>query len=103
MRATNFSVTVVLLVAFTIFIAVVRSKKPLENNWPVLYWLLVLFFTLVRPEDTFRFDVLLVGFACGLLLRFEFMNSFFIQLFRVLEFLVMLYIVCRGIQIVLQY
>ena len=103
MRATNFTVTMALLIAFTIFIAVVRSKKPLENNWPLLYWILVVFFTLVRSEDSFNFYYLLVGFVCGLLLRFEFMNAVFIQIFRVLEFAVMLYIVCRGIQIILQY
>jgi hypothetical protein len=103
MRATNFTVTMALLVAFTIFIAVVRSKKPLENNWPLLYWILVVFFAFVRPEESFNPTYLLIGLGCGLLLRFEFMNSIFIRIIRTVEFAVMLYVVCRGIQIIARY
>ena len=103
MRATNFTVTMALLVAFTIFIAVVRSKKPLENNWPLVYWILVVFFTVVRAEESFNLTYLLVGLTCGLLLRFEFMNPFFIRIIRAAEFAVMLYVVCRGVQIIAQY
>jgi hypothetical protein len=92
-----------LLIAFTIFIAVVRSKRPLENNWPLLYWILVVFFVLVRAEDSFNPTYLLIGLASGLLLRFEFMNSMFIRIIRTVELAAMLYVVCRGIQIIAQY
>jgi hypothetical protein len=37
------------------------------------------------------------------LLRFEFMNSVFIRIIRTVELAVMLYIVCRGVQIIAQY
>lgn len=86
-----------LLVAFTIFMAGVRQKRPLDNNWPLLYWFLVLVFVLIRPEETFNFNVILFGLLCGLLLRFEFMNQFFINVFRVLEIAVFVYIVYMGI------
>jgi hypothetical protein len=100
-RATNFTVTVLLLVAFTIFMAYVRQRKSLENNWPILYWLLVVFFAIIRPEETFSIEILLVGLACGFLLRFEFMNPFFIKSVRIIEGLVFAYVIYRGLQIVL--
>ena len=37
-RATNFTVSVLLLMAATIFMMFVRMRKPVENNWPFLYW-----------------------------------------------------------------
>ncbi|HUS06099.1 MAG TPA: hypothetical protein VMZ52_07385 [Bryobacteraceae bacterium] len=101
MGATNFTVTVGLLVAFTIFIFFVRSQKPLEDNWPFLYWFLVLFFTLVRAEDTFNFNFVLVGLFCGLLLRFEFLNPLLVKLIRGIELVVFGYIVFRGVEIVI--
>ncbi|MBI1897672.1 MAG: hypothetical protein HYZ57_00930 [Acidobacteria bacterium] len=100
-RATNFTVTLLLLLAFTIFMAGFRQRKPLENNWPLLYWLLVVFFTLVRPEETFNFSIILVGLACGMLLRFEFMNDFFVKTVKVVEMLVWLYILWRGFEMII--
>ena len=39
--ATNYTVSLVFLMALTIFMAGVRLRKPVENNWPFLYWVLV--------------------------------------------------------------
>ena len=100
-RATNFSVTVLLLIALTIFMAGVRNKKPLDNNWPLIYWLLAFLFTLVREEDTYNLNIILVGLAAGFLLRFEFMNKFFIRLVKTVEIGVWAYVIYRGFQMVL--
>ena len=99
-RATNFSVTVLLLIALTIFMAGVRNKKPLDNNWPLIYWILVFLFTLVREEETYNLNIILLGLAAGFLLRFEFMNNFFVRLVKAVEIGVWCYVVYRGFQMI---
>lgn len=98
-RATNFTITTLLLVAFTVFIAGVRNKKSLESNWPLLYWALVLVFTLVRTEETFDYRLVLLGLGVALLLRFEFMNEFLVKTARVIEMAMFAYICLRGLQV----
>jgi hypothetical protein len=100
-RATNFSVAVLLLIAATVFMIGVRNRKPLDNNWPLIYWIVVFLFTLVREEDTFNINVVLIGLVAGLLLRFEFMGPFFVRLVKLAELAVWGYIIYRGFQIVL--
>ncbi len=99
-RADNFTVTVLLLIAFTVAMIVVRQKRGLYNNWPPLYWILVVVFTLVRSEETFNFSVILVGFAAGMLLRFEFLNDLFVKILRVIEALVFVYVLYRSVEMI---
>jgi hypothetical protein len=99
-RATNFSVTVLLLMALTLFMIGVRNKKPLDNSWPLIYWITVFLFTLVREEETFDLNVVLVGVGAGMLLRFEFMNAFFIRLIKGIELAVWAYILYQGCKVI---
>ncbi|MGH9631869.1 MAG: hypothetical protein ACRD7E_26485 [Bryobacteraceae bacterium] len=99
-RATNFTVTVLLLMAVTAFMVVVRYQKPLENNWPLVYWISLVFFTLFRREETFDVNIILVGLVSGLLLRFEFMNNFLIGMTRFVELMIWGYVLYRGFVIV---
>ena len=98
MRANNFTVVMMLIVAFTIFIANFRTRRPVENNWPMIYWCLMLFVVSVRPEDTFSLPAILVGFSAGLLLRFEFMNRPLTNVVKVVEAFVWAYIIYRGVE-----
>ena len=100
-RATNFSVTVLLLIALTVFMVGIRNKKPLDNNWPFIYWLMAFIFTLMREEETYNLNIILVGLVAGFLLRFEFMNAFFIRLVKTVEIGVWAYVIYRGFQIIL--
>jgi hypothetical protein len=100
-RATNFSVAVLLLIAATVFMIGVRNRKPLDNNWPLMYWIAAFFFTLVREEDTFNINIILAGLAAGMLLRFEFMNPFLVRLVKLVELAVWGYVIYRGFQIIL--
>ena len=100
-RATNFSVTVLLLIGLTIFMAGVRNKKPLDNNWPLIYWILAFLFTLVREEETYNLNIILLGLGAGFLLRFEFMNVFFVRLVKTVEIGVWGYVIYRGFQMIL--
>ncbi|HET8549413.1 MAG TPA: hypothetical protein VFL57_15480 [Bryobacteraceae bacterium] len=100
-RATNFTVIILLLLAFTVFMMGVRNRKPLENNWPLVYWVLMLSFTYVRPEETFNLVIVGAGLAAGLMLRFEFMNSFFIKTVKYIEMAIWCYVLVRGADIVI--
>lgn len=96
-QSTNYSVSMLLLMAATVAMMIVRAKKPLENNWPVFYWILVLLISLRWPEDTWDFRVVLVGAAAGFLLRFEFMNAFFVRLVRLAEIGVQVYMLYTAL------
>ena len=102
-HATNFTVTCLLLVGFTVFIMGVRNRKALDSNWPLVYWGIILLFTLVRSEDTFDYKFILTGVAAALVLRFEFMNDFFVKLFRVIEMIVYVYVIIWGIKVAFSY
>lgn len=97
-KASNFTVTWLLLLAFTVFTMLWRQKKPLDNPVPFLYWLTVVFFTVVRPEETYNLSFLLPGLAAGMMLRFEFLNSFFIKVVRGIEYIVWAYVLYRGVE-----
>jgi hypothetical protein len=86
--------------AFTVFIAGLRQRKPVDNNWPFIYWVLVVMFTLSRPEETYNFNIVLLGLGMGMMLRFEFMNSSFVKLVGYIELAVMGYILYRGFTII---
>lgn len=87
-----------LLMALTVIMIGVRNKKPLDNNWPLIYWLLVLTFTLWCGEETFNPNFILAGLAMGMLLRFEFMNAFFAGVVKMAEAVGWGYVVYRGFQ-----
>jgi hypothetical protein len=100
-HATNFTVSILLLMALTLFIAGVRVRKPVENNWVFLYWVLVAVVTISHPDDTFDFRVIAVGVAAGLLLRFEFMGPGFTKLIMIVEMCVWAYILYASCMIIL--
>ncbi|HYZ86503.1 MAG TPA: hypothetical protein VE621_18960 [Bryobacteraceae bacterium] len=99
-RATNFTVMVLLLLAFTIFTMAYRQKRPLDSNVPFIYWILMFLFTLVRPEETWDLRLILVGAFAGLMLRFEFMNRWMARIVQWVEMAVWVYVLYRGCQII---
>jgi hypothetical protein len=95
-NANNFSVSVLLLMALTIFMISVRMRKPLENNWLLFYWMLITVVTVTRSEDLFDFRFILVGLIAGLMLRFEFMNRTVSQVIMAVEMVVFVYVLIAG-------
>jgi hypothetical protein len=101
-RATNFTVSLLLLMALTIFIAVVRVRKPIENNWPFLYWVLVTVVT-ISNANLFDFRIILVGLIAGLLLRFEFMNRSVVRVAMIVEVAVWVYVLYASWMTIISY
>jgi hypothetical protein len=77
--------------ALTVFIAGVRLRKPVENNWPFFYWVLVGVLALTN-SDLFDLRIISVGVISGLLLRFEFMSRGVSKLIMTVEMAVWVYI-----------
>jgi hypothetical protein len=99
-NANNYTVSIALLMALTLFTAVVRMQKPLEHNWPVIYWLLIAIVSFRYPDETFDPRVVLFGIAAGLLLRFEFLGRPAAIIAKVTELAVWAYILYTGFLIV---
>jgi hypothetical protein len=95
--ATNYTVSMLLLMAFTVGMMIVRGKKPLDNNWPLFYWILVLLVSIRWPSDFWEFHVVLAGAVAGAMLRYEFMNRHFVWLFRFIELAVQIYMLYFGL------
>lgn len=91
-RATNFTVSVLLLMAATFFMMVVRMRKPVESSWPFLYWVGVAVATLSNQDLALDFRIVLGGLIAGLMLRFEFLSRSLINVVMAVEMLVWIYI-----------
>lgn len=86
--------------ALTLFMAVVRMRKPLETNWLLFYWGLIAVISFRYPDDTFDPRVIMVGLAVGLLLRFEFLGRGMGRVLRFIEACVWAFILYTGFVII---
>jgi len=101
MPMTNYTVSIALLLFWTVATIVVRYNKPLESNWPIVYWIAMSLISLRYPDNTWDFRYVALGFATALVLRFEFMNRTVANVFKVLEVLVFCYVIWWGGQLLL--
>lgn len=99
-HADNFTVCVMLLMVATCFMIFLRMRRPVEDNWPLFYWVGALLFAL-NQFDSFKINVVMVGLFTALLLRFEFMNSAFSKVFKGVEFVVFGYVLVRGLDLII--
>lgn len=72
------------LAVATVWLAVNRFSLKLDNNWPLLYYGLLVLFSNLYPRALDGY-VLYAAVICGLMLRFEFMNARVVFFFRILE------------------
>jgi len=82
---TNAStVTTALLVAFAAFVIYTRMKNWLDSNVPIFFYVILIGY--MRAIDgSVPTWLILTGFALGLMLRFEFMNTAFTKVVKFLE------------------
>ena len=95
-NATNHSVIIVLLMALTLFTAGVRMQKPVDHNWPLIYWIIMMLVSFRYPDETFDPRIILIGAGVGLLLRFEFLGRIVVNFLRFVEVCVWAYIIYMG-------
>ena len=77
-----------------------RSRMPAESNWPLVYYLGMVFY----QKTGGRFleaNFLYASVVCAMMIRFEFMSTGFVRTFRVIEAICLIYIIWRCADFVL--
>jgi len=100
--ADVFSVTTLLLVAFALFVIFIRTKNWLDSNVPIIYYVAMIIYVKSIDNPRLPLWVVLVGFALGGLLRFEFMNTVFTRIIKALEMATLAVIIYLSLAMILQ-
>lgn len=100
-RATPYTVTTALLVAFALFVIYIRLKNWLDSNVPLFFYVLMIAY--MRAVDGgVPLWLVFAGFGMTMLLRFEFMSPFFTKAVKFLEICALGAMIYLGMRMVLQ-
>jgi hypothetical protein len=78
------SVTAVLIIAFGVFVMYTQWKNWFDSNLAVIFY--VAFFSFMKSVDGVVPNwLMLAGFSLAMVLRFEFMNTWFTRVIKYLE------------------
>jgi hypothetical protein len=102
-RADAFSVTLLLLVVFALFVIYIRFKNWLESNVPLLFYIAMIVYVRAVDVPNLPLWLILVGFALGGLLRFEFMNPTFTKIIKTLEIATLCVIIYQSLSMIFQF
>jgi hypothetical protein len=81
------SVTTGLVAVFGLFVIYTRLKNWLESNVPLLFYIALISY-MKAIDGNVPLWLSLAGFGCALILRFEFMNEFFMKTVKLLEMII---------------
>ena len=96
------SVTTILMAALALYVMYTRLKNWLESNVPIFFYVFLIIY--MRAVDgSVPLWLSLAGMCCALILRFEFMNAFFIKVVKFLEFAVLAVIIYLCVTMVWQF
>jgi hypothetical protein len=96
------SVTTILMAAVALYVMYTRLKNWLESNVPIFFYVFLIIY--MRAVDgSVPLWLSLAGMCCALILRFEFMNEFFIKVVKFLEFAVLAVIIYLCVTMVWQF
>jgi len=98
--ANAYSVTTVLMIAFALFVIYTRLKNWLDSNVPIFFYVIMIIF-MRSVEGNVPLWLILLSFALGLTLRFEFMNPFFTKTVKFLEIITLSVIIYITLMMVL--
>ncbi len=101
--ADVFSVTTLLLVVFALFVIYIRFKNWLDSNVPLIYYIAMIVYVRYIDNPVLPLWVVLVGFALGGLLRFEFMNPTVTKIIKTLEIATLGVIIYLCLSMILQF
>ena len=85
-RATPLNIVTLLLVAFALYVLYHLSKRRLDSNLPLLFYIGLVIFTNCTDRQVNPY-LFAGGLALALFLRFEFLNSGFTRFVQWLEIL----------------
>jgi hypothetical protein len=78
------NVTTVLIAAFGLFVIYTRLKNWLESNIPILFYVALILY-MKAVDGSVPLWLSLAGLSCALILRFEFINEFFMRTVKFIE------------------
>lgn len=99
MKLADLEVLAIAVAIITIWLTSVRSRLASESNWPLFYYLGMVFYqkTGGRFIDA---NFLYAGVVCAMLIRFEFMSSNVVKVFRFIESICLVYVIWRCLDYV---
>ena len=95
-RFAGFNVTTGILAILTAWVLTARLRGVVESNWPMLYYVGVVFYSTIFPS-VLDPAWIYAGVLCTLFLRFEFMGGFFLKVIRVLDVMVLIYLMYTAV------
>jgi hypothetical protein len=100
-RADVFSVTTLLLAVFALVVVYIRLKNWLDSNVPIIYYIAMIVYVRYIDNPRVPLWLVLVGFALGGMLRFEFMNPIFTRIIKTLELVTLAAIIYLSLTMIL--
>jgi len=99
MKLDDLEVLALAVAALTVWLFSVRSRLATENNWPLFYYLGMVFYQKAggRFLDA---GFIYGGVVCAMMIRFEFMSTKFVKVFRFIESICFVYIIWRCLDYV---
>ncbi len=93
--ATPFNLTTCLLLIFTVGLIVFRFTRRIDSNWPLVYYFLLVLYSKgfagsLDPRWVYA------AVVTALFLRFEFMGGWVTRFFRLVELVILTYILWRS-------
>ncbi len=99
-RFTDIELLALSAAGITIWLFTVRSRLAPESNWPLAFYLAMVFYQKMggRFLDP---NFIYAGVVCAMMIRFEFMSQSFVKIFRFIEAVCLIYITWRCIDFAL--
>ncbi|MBM3787221.1 MAG: hypothetical protein FJW30_22925 [Acidobacteria bacterium] len=94
MKLGDLQVLALACAAISTWLFSIRGKLPSESNWPLFYYLGMVFY----QKTGGRFieaNFIYAGVVCAMMIRFEFLSTGFIKVFRFIEAICLVYVVWR--------
>ncbi|MCS7025204.1 MAG: hypothetical protein NZV14_10410 [Bryobacteraceae bacterium] len=98
-QPSTFNITTLCMLGLTAWIFWMRHRTPLENNWPLFYYVALVVYS-KKFEDAIDPTVLLLTVVMALLLRFEFLGPRALAVIKVFESLGLIYVMVRCFSLV---
>ncbi len=96
------SVTTALMAVFALFVIYTRVRNWLESNVPILFYIAFIVYMKAIDGDV-PLWLSLAGFACALILRFEFLNEFFVRTVKIIEICILAVIIYMCVTMIWQF
>lgn len=100
LRFSDLELLALIASGVTTWLFVVRGRMLPEDNWPLVYYLGMVFYQKMGG-GFLDANFIYAGVVCAMLIRFEFMSQTVVKLFRFMEGICLVYIVWRCLDFVL--